>query len=216
MNLPPPKFIPDVELERHALDLLDEHEAKWQKRISLPVPIEAIIERTLGLRLIWLPIEEDVNELILARIVPDFLDFPTIQLNENRTDHFHRYFGTEQFSLAHEVAHWILHFERGANCQIKSFANSDDHSCISEHFNESPHSSRREIQANRFAAYLLLPKHLLRPYILSNDLSMEGSVAALGRRCGVSKRAMEIRLEQLGFIHLEPHSFHQDQADLNG
>ncbi len=68
--LPPPEFIPDTVLEQRALDLVREHERRKGVKITLPVPIESVIEQTLDLRVVWVPIEELPGEIILARIDP--------------------------------------------------------------------------------------------------------------------------------------------------
>src|SRR5438874_1204536 len=102
MILPAADFIPDVALERRALRLIREYEQQRHLPVSLPVPIEKIIEHTLRLRVVWLPIEEEPGEIVLARIDPDFEGYPTIQMNELRKAHFEDYFGTDAYSLAHE------------------------------------------------------------------------------------------------------------------
>lgn len=200
--LPSPEFIPDGVLERRACELLREHERLTGVVVCLPVPIEAIVERTLSLRVVWLPIEEMPGEIILARIDPDYLGHPTIQMNENRAAHFEEFFGTEQFSLAHEVGHWVLHYGRGYSRQLGLLPEAsagDSRAVLCRRMSDA---DRRELQADRFAAFLLLPEHLLRPTTEGYDLLRWAGVAALARDCGVSKRAMSLRLEALGLIRL--------------
>lgn len=202
--LPSPEFIPDAVLEQRSINLLREHEQRKRCRASLPVPIEAIVEHTLGLRVVWLPIEEDPGEIILARIDPDYLGHPTIQMNENRAAHFEQFFGTEQFSLAHEAGHWVLHYGRGRGRQLgllPEAVESDGSPVLCRRMSDA---DRREIQADRFAAYLLLPEHLVRPAGDHHDLSRWSGVARFARDCGVSKRAMARRLDSLGLIRLGP------------
>ncbi len=63
---------------------------------------------------------------------------------------------------------------------------------------------RRELQAERFGAFVLLPEHLLRPMLAGLDLSQWTVVAELGRDCGVSKTAIRRTLEQLGELLVGP------------
>lgn len=202
--LPSPGFIPDAALEQRAVDLLHEHERRTGTPVSLPVPIDAIVERTLGLQVVWLPIEELPGEIILARIDPDYRGHPTIQMNENRIAHFEEFFGTEQFSLAHEAGHWVLHLACGRRRQLELLpgtAESTDGVVLCRRLSDG---ERREIQADRFAAYLLMPEHLLRPVATRLDLARWSGVARFARDSGVSKRAMARRLDGLGLIRLGP------------
>ncbi len=204
MSLPSPEFIPDSVLEQRALDLLREHERRKGSSVALPVPIESIIEHTLGLRVVWLPIEERPGEIILARIDPDYLGLPTIQMNENRAAHFEEFFGTEQFSLAHEVGHWILHYGRGHGRQLALLPETNEQTNGPLLCRRVSDGDRRELQADRFAAFLLLPEYLLRRVADPYALVRWAGVTALARHCGVSKRAMVRRLEGLGLIALGP------------
>jgi IrrE N-terminal-like domain len=204
MMLPAPEFIPDAVLEQRAIDLLREHERRKRTCVSLPVPIESIVEHTLGLRVVWLPIEEQPGEIILARIDPDYLGHPTIQMNENRTAHFEEFFGTEQFSLGHEVGHWLLHYGRGLGRQLALLPGTTDGASAVVLCRRMRDCDRRELQADRFAAYLLLPEYLLRSVVGGYDLARWAGIAALARDCGVSKRAMVRRLDGLGLICLGP------------
>lgn len=201
--LPSPGFISDSVLEQKAIDLLREHERKRDTKISLPVPIVSIIEHTLGLRIVWVEIEELPDEIILARIDPDYLGYPTIQMNEARSDHFEQYFGTENFSLAHEVAHWVLHYGRGNGRQLgftSTIFDRETQETLDRRMNDG---DRRELQAERFAAFLLLPEYLTLAAARSCDLGSWSQIAAFSRKCGVSKRAMTRRLEALGLITLK-------------
>lgn len=202
MTLPSPGFIPDAVLEQRALDLLREHERRTGAPASLPVPIDAIVERTLGLRVVWLPIEQLPGEIILARIDPDYRGHPTIQMNENRVSHFEEYFGTEQFSLAHEAGHWVLHYGRGRGRQLGLLPDTAEQADTVVLCRRMSDGDRRELQADRFAAYLLLPEHLVLPVADRYDLVRWSGVARLARDCGVSKRAMARRLDCLGMIRL--------------
>ena len=60
-----------------------------------------------------------------------------------------------------------------------------------------------EIEANRFAAALLMPEEFLRRDLLRlkpNDRTIDNAIHSLAVRYKVSTRAMELRLVNLGFI----------------
>jgi Zn-dependent peptidase ImmA (M78 family) len=60
-----------------------------------------------------------------------------------------------------------------------------------------------EIEANRFAAALLMPADFLRRDLLrlkADDQNIEKVIQSLSVRYKVSSRAMELRLVNLGFI----------------
>ena len=205
MSLPTAEFVPDMVLERRAISLLREHERRCGQRIELPVPIDLIIEQTLELRVVPVDIEEGPDEIVLARITPDSLGWPTIQLNDRRMRHFEEFFGTEAFSMAHEAGHWVLHYDRGQSRQpalpglLDGAASNLPVLC-----RRVTSEDRREIQAERFAAYLLMPEHLVGPLVNNRKLDTWASMQVLARECGVSRRAFTLRLEQLGKIHLAP------------
>ncbi len=200
MSLPAPPFILDARLEQRALRLLGEYERERGTTITLPIPVEKIIERTLGLGLVWLPIMELPGDIILARIDPQYLGQPTIQMNEYRRDHFEAYFGTEAFSLAHEAAHWVLHYDRGRSEQLGIPGLTSATAGAPILCRRLSDGDRREFQAERFAAYLLMPELLLREAIRGLDLTSWSVIAALARTCGVSKRALTRRLIEIGEV----------------
>lgn len=204
MMLPSTEFIPNTVLDQRADSLFREHERRSGSPITLPVPIEAIIEHTLELRVLCIPIEESPGEIILARIDPDYDGHATIQLNDNRIAHFEEFFGTEQFSFAHEVGHWVLHLDRGRSRQMG--LQLTELGQVSEVVlcRRMSAGDRRELQAERFAAFLLLPEHLIRPHAQDYDLSRWSGIAAIAHDCGVSKRAMARRLDELGLVNLGP------------
>ncbi|MDA8218153.1 MAG: ImmA/IrrE family metallo-endopeptidase [Dehalococcoidales bacterium] len=204
MMLPAAEFIPDIVLERRALHLIREYERQRSARVILPVPIEKMIEQTLELQVVWLPIQEAPGEIILARIDPAYNGQRTIQMNEYRQDHFQEFFGTEAYSLAHEAGHWVLHLNRGRSHQqalpgLDISPIRDPMLC--RRMNDA---DRREFQSERFAAFLLMPEYLMNDAIPNWDLTRWSAIADLARWCGVSKRAMTRRLQELGKIVVRP------------
>jgi Zn-dependent peptidase ImmA (M78 family) len=84
----------------------------------------------------------------------------------------------KRFTLAHEIAHFILHRD-SAGLEV-----SDDE------FYRSRLSDTQEVQANKLAAQILMPMHLIQAMIASGTKE----VSMLARVFQVSEAAMMIRL----------------------
>ncbi|HHX57134.1 MAG TPA: ImmA/IrrE family metallo-endopeptidase [Clostridiales bacterium] len=91
--------------------------------------------------------------------------------------------GRYRFTLAHELAHWILHKEK-----IKSEVAYDD----------SQSDKAMEYQADYFASVLLMPlpviKRFFHYYAMKKNLTRTDKIELMANQFGVSKQAMEIRL----------------------
>jgi Zn-dependent peptidase ImmA (M78 family) len=113
----------------------------------------------------------------------------------------------QRFSLAHEVGHLRLHARRVDLLTAPIPGLLGDSS--------RPHLSRRaskewhEVEANRFAAALLMPERLLRPaferarakfqYLMQEPAKMQADVASqLASDFQVSAQAMDLRLKTTG------------------
>ena len=100
----------------------------------------------------------------------------------------------QRFSIAHELGHLVLHepaFQIDEHAFV-SFRNSKSSSASDPH----------EIEANQFAAALLMPEPLLRACVdeLGENPDVEESIRRLAQRFDVSTHAMTIRLTSLGEI----------------
>jgi len=144
----------------------------------LPVDVVALIE-ALGIDYF----EEPMPEKNSGRI--DYNDpFCMITVNANE--------GPQRrlFTAAHELGHYLLH---------RDLLDGKKHMdrLYSEGGNDNPNSPlspRHEVQANNFAADLLMPSGVLKA---EYDPALD-NVRALAELCGVSRSAMEIRLQALG------------------
>jgi len=92
----------------------------------------------------------------------------------NRHEHKNR----QRYTIAHEIAHFVLHRD------------AIDNELIDDTFYRSGLSERREYEANALAAEILMPWSLIR------SIMSEGNVSAtqLARQLEVSEAAMHIRL----------------------
>ncbi len=99
----------------------------------------------------------------------------------------------QRFTVAHELGHYILH-KHGRELFVdeKYVAHFRDE-------NSSAGFDPQEIEANQFAAELLMPMEHVREYFIQNpfDINEEQSLNDLARAFGVSSIAMAIRLSNL-------------------
>ncbi len=162
----------EAAIQRRANGLLDDAGIS-----EPPVKLTAIVDN-LGAK-IQPEIIEDAISGALDRRGPQ----PIIGVNAQHPSH------RQRFTIAHEIGHLILH--------------KDADQFVDRVFRRDPVSSDAsdptEIEANRFAAALLMPKKFLlaEPECKRGPLSSD-NVEELSRRYGVSQQAMTFRLVNLG------------------
>lgn len=150
---------------------------------NLPIDVHAIAQAN-NIRVRSVALEDSVSGLL---VVKD--GYGIIGVNERH--HPNR----QRFSLAHELGHYLLHrdtsnvFLDAAPIFFRDERSSDG-------------SEREEIEANAFAAALLMPEAALREIIREKPLDAQDDVAVrrLAMQFGVSTQALTIRLTRLGFI----------------
>lgn len=182
--------------EEKAGKVLQRHEAAAGEPVDLPVPVEDIIERTMGLTILYDEIEEPAGTKILGALSPsDRL----IVLNERHVDLFEEVVGPEKFTLAHELGHWVYDADDPNQQSFDFTASTDDVFCYHRDGSEKLADTARirEINANGFASCLLMPKHLVSAANIDEVLA---DFRGTARGWGVSQQALRIRLEKLGLI----------------
>ena len=109
-----------------------------------------------------------------------------VAINQNH----HR--NRQRFTLAHEIGHVILH------------ANDEDRVFVDKRFFRNELSSRgelrEEIEANSFAASLLMPKSMIKENICATEGITDLELFRLAIKFEVSEQAMTLRLVRLGYI----------------
>lgn len=100
----------------------------------------------------------------------------------------------QRFTVAHELAHLILHKD------IASFF-LDEKSILFRDQVSSEGTSTLEIEANAFAAELLMPRARIQECVSMNpiDIFDDTVLKRLAARFGVSTQAFVIRLARLGY-----------------
>jgi len=171
--------------------------------VPAPVPVELIIEQVYGLTMEFQFIRsngrvlgETVFETALIPIYEHGVDggyklMPVkagtviidASLIHNRGD------GRFRFTCAHELAHWVLHKElytqRGETAAMTSVARSSEADVVIER------------QADRLGCYLLMPKGAIKTAFYNASGSIDNKIAVLAELFGVSRQAMQIRLEEM-------------------
>lgn len=116
----------------------------------------------------------------------------------------------KKFTIAHELGHLLLGHDTLLNTQdtavIHKSQKINPSQILFRNDKTSEGSDWREIEANHFAASLLMPKEILNKEI--NNLMKENSskylseydVYELAKTFGVSAISMSIRLSRLGFL----------------
>ena len=170
-----------MSLRRAALaaqQLLDTHGVR-----TAPVDVEGLVAE-LGVQVVRKPMEDAISGLLLIR-------GDQAVIGVNKSHHPHR----QRFSIAHELGHYLLHRDAGDLFVDSSLTFYRDQRSSDGVFEQ-------EIEANAFAAALLMPEDLLRSYIAEEQLDLhdEQAAARLASNFGVSGQALAIRLARLNLI----------------
>ncbi|MBZ0299987.1 MAG: ImmA/IrrE family metallo-endopeptidase [Anaerolineae bacterium] len=152
-----------------------------------PVPVDKIA-KLYGVEIRFEPFQGDRESEISGLL---FQEDDTIIIGVNSLHGRNR----QRFTIAHELGHYVLHnddmhIDRGYRIHLRSQLSSQA-------------KDWKEIQANSFAAELLMPEEML-----SNDLhgrsidyeSDESLIKELADRYEVSQQAMIFRLTNLGLV----------------
>ena len=155
--------------------------------LSPPVDVEAVASE-LGLNLVRDNLGAGVSGLLVTTERSAFVCV-------HEADHPNR----QRFTMAHEIGHFVLRhqFVRGEHVHV------DRGNFISQ---RGPRSATgvdpKEIEANQFAACLLMPADLVKQEVAACGGSplVDSQVSELASRFEVSEQAMTIRLSALGLL----------------
>ena len=180
---------------QHRADALLDTCAGAGHSLGPPVPVEWIAEHVLDLGIVWDALPSDPDAPVLGGLDPIRGE---IVLNERECRRFAAFPGLEAFTLAHEIGHWVLHIPppRRRQPMLPGWERSRPRACVA---GTGAAAHRREQQADRFAALLLMPARLLVPRCAGLDLTRFPPRYKLRDEFGVSITAMNLRLKDLGF-----------------
>jgi Zn-dependent peptidase ImmA (M78 family) len=149
----------------------------------VPVPIERVAQY-LNLITTATALGDDISGLLLVENKKAVIGY-------NSTHALVR----QRFTLAHEIGHFVLHVKESS--QSRLFI--DKYVVYRRDENSSKGNDQEEVEANAFAASLLMPARLVRSEIkrLDLDLDDEDDLYTLADRFTVSAGAMSNRLVNL-------------------
>ena len=149
--------------------------------LDIPVDVKTVAEH-LGAVVVFDDLDDDVSGFLLR-------EKNTATIAINKQHHPNR----QRFTLAHECGHLFLHADKGDRLWVdRTLFFRDGNSGTGEQF--------PEIEANQFAAGLLMPEALVKSAIGGERPFAEADVLRLALRFGVSERAMTVRLISLELI----------------
>lgn len=173
--------------EQRAYKLLDECVIE-----EVPVALETVVN-VVNARLTYEPFKGNLSGLLYRDV-----DSTIIGVNERHSEQ------RQRFTIAHEIGHLLMH--EGDTVHIdgnESFRVKfrDERSSLADDI--------EEIEANAFAAALLMPEHLLlnefrQEFENGIDLAadMDG-IERLAKKFNVSQQALLIRLSRLGLLNID-------------
>lgn len=190
----PERFIFRSEIDRETLAVLTAAREADLWDGGVPIPVELVAESQLGLHVLWESfgeLEGDGSTLLGAL----FARHRTIWLNESERSLFEATPGLEPFTVAHEIGHLRLHIDPAYDLQsiLPTQDEAADVLC------RDGDTGWREVQAEMFAASLLMPEDLVRRYAAGLATREWPNVYRLRTEFGVSVSAMKNRLRGLGF-----------------
>lgn len=196
------------------------YEAKINRPVQPPIPVEAIIERGLGVKLGFVDLRKklELNDVLGAIYIKDELICVDQSLAQYPNE------GRLYFTFAHETGHWVLH--------RRLIDQAHRHGCedILIFCRLKDAKKPVEWQADYFASCLLMPAAAVKeafctiygskPLVLYNLKSsycgpicfdpcvenwpiLAATVKDAGNFTNVSKQAMIIRLQDLGLVKNE-------------
>lgn len=138
------KFISDTNIAKTAISFLEKH----YSHLTLPIDIESIAEKQLGMSLLT------VKGLESRIGAPGFIgqDFDAITIDDFI---FNNRQARSNFTIAHEIGHSVLH--RDVYRQLCQKTNSGYDFVQFRALFSNKEWDYFEIQANKFASYVLLP-----------------------------------------------------------
>lgn len=155
---------------------------------KLPIDVEKLATSSLGIPVERQIYDDDVSGMLVMKEGKAIISI-------NKGHHKNR----QRFSIAHELGHYFLHRNASDVFIDKSMVFLRDKS-------SSDGSQMQEIEANNFAAELLMPEEKLKekirktPIHLDNEIDAVAKLNKLAKQFKVSTQALTIRLTRLGLI----------------
>lgn len=151
--------------------------------LSVPIDVQAVAGM-LGAKIVYADLDDDVSGFLLR-------ERKLVTIAINKAHHPNR----QRFTIAHECGHLHLHADQGDRLWV------DKHTTLFyRDTSSSTGEQKAEIQANQFAAGLLMPEQLLLENL--NNETNEVDVLQLALKFQVSEQAMLWRLSSLDVLKM--------------
>lgn len=149
-------FIPEPRISNAAFNLLVEYGQKFTAITEPPIPVDAILESHLQLSLAFRDLRKELghDDVLGAISMADKTIFVDDELDPSANA---QQLGRYNFTVAHELGHWVLH--RGDVLQGQTLFGGKP-GLVCRDTNKPP----KEIQADKFASHLLMPEEMVRAY----------------------------------------------------
>ncbi len=150
---------------------------------TAPVPVEKIA-KAMGVQVRFSPLDEELSGMV-------FIKEGTPIIGVNSLHHPNR----QRFTIAHELGHVVMH---------RDLLTSEVH--VDKQFRvlmrdatAASGTETIEIEANKFAAELLLPAFLIDPILTTNtfDIDDQEPLDRLAKKFKVSRQTLEYKLRAL-------------------
>ena len=168
------------EITKQVRKLLKEHNVT-----SAPVPVHKIAT-ALGAKVRYRPFDDELSGMIYIKG-----SNPIIGVNSLHPPN------RKRFTIAHEIAHLKLHSHL-----IADYVHIDKRfPVLMRDANSATGTQQMEMEANHFAAELLMPSFLLLPLLKSHtfDIDDEEPLEKLARKFRVSKQALAYRIRNINY-----------------
>jgi Zn-dependent peptidase ImmA (M78 family) len=150
---------------------------------KLPINVEAVA-KSLKIPIEYQTYEDDISGMLVMKDGNAIISINKLHPEKRR-----------RFSIAHEIGHYLLHGNSASVFIDKSPVFLRDKK-------SSEGTQIQEIEANRFAAELLMPEDILKGKIVKKNLDIDDEIdlEKLAKQFKVSTQALTVRLTRLGFI----------------
>ena len=161
---------------------------KQADAFRIPINLQKVLSH-LQLKIDERPLEKEFSGLLILGKKPAVVVVNSLHSSTRK-----------RFTIAHELGHYILH--RRKKDALPVFIDKSEVYFRSNAHEKNDYDSLKEMEANAFAAEILMPKQLLKAYIEENglDISKKAGIQALAQEFEVSQQAMEYRLRNTGLI----------------
>lgn len=211
-----PSILSDAQIEADAYHLIAKYARKTGKSVTLPVPIERIIDSILDIPIEWEPIPPKDGREVVSKIVQPTYGKPSrIVMNEAMLGtKFAECPGLEATGMGHEAGHATYHIDRSKQFQLAlDLDETAFHTTIDEVSSELQRRLRqfgpmgddwwREWQAHTFMRHILMPEHLILPLVQGISRLTWPALYEMRETCNVTISALVVHLCKRGYMQVE-------------